>query len=136
MNRISLEEAYKVPDSYQPPFESDLSTNTEYPNLNSFEYRTKTLDGTTVKLEQFWESFDVNDAGNIVLATNNLRGRLWNSSFWGFENVDDVGHVERASYKMQSAANITNIKYMELTMVMYSVYCCFFKNIILKSALI
>lgn len=121
MKRVNIVEAFTVPESYQQPQESDLIENTHYPNLNSLSYRVKVRDEPKIpKLQKFFEVLDVNTMGNAVLVCNDYTGTQWNGSFWGFETIDDVPAIDKASYKLQMQSTITNLKFVEANMVILS----------------
>lgn len=116
MKRVDLVDMYHLPASYQPPADSHLSFNTQYPNLNSREYEKRPADNT-LKVQKFHETIEVNELGNVVLACNDYTARTWNGSFWGFESIDDFGNEQKASYKLRTKAAITNLKYVEAKLV-------------------
>ena len=116
MQRVDLIDVYALPSSYNPPEISQLCTNTQYPNLNSIEYRFKESD-KTLKIQKFQEHIDINEFGNVVLGCNSYTDRVWDGSFWGFEGVEDFGDESKASYKLSTKSPITNIRYTEANMV-------------------
>lgn len=107
MNRLELREMYSIPESYKPPEISQLSTNTQYPNLNSIEYRYKPQDDTLVELHRFFEFLTVNAFGTIALATNNYNGRIWSASIFAYASFDDVGKEGKELFKLRVQASIT-----------------------------
>lgn len=117
MNRVELREMYIIPESYQPPDMSELPTNTMYPNLNSSQYRHKTVDVDEIKLYRFCEIMEVNTMGTVVLATNNYNGRLWFGSIWGYRTFDDVLGPNKELFKLKLDATVTNIKFYDNDMV-------------------
>lgn len=121
MNRVDLVDMYNLPASYQPPADSQLAHNTQYPNLNSREYEKRPAD-LTLKVQKFHETIDVNELGNVVLACNDYTGRIWNGSFWGFESIDDFGDEQKAAYKLSCKASITHLKYVEANLVSIFLY--------------
>lgn len=72
------------------PAEEELSTNTQFPHLNTKEYlrRMKNPEDSTTA-QEFHESFDINLAGKTVVAINDYRTRFWVGHFWGYETTED-----------------------------------------------
>jgi len=120
MNFVKLSEMYKKPSYYLPPPPEELTNNADFPNLNSVEYRVKKITDTELKLQAFWEILEVDTLGQIVLVTNDYVSRLWNGSFWGFENFEDVGHSDKAVYNKQYDHLITNFKFVEPNIALVS----------------
>lgn len=117
MKRVNLTDMFVLPPSYQPPDIPELSTNTQYPNLNSLEYQHKVTTYELTSIPKYYEHFEINSQENVVLASNNYTGRIWEGSFWGFETIDDFGDFQKASYKLRCKAPITNIRYVEANVV-------------------
>lgn len=116
-NFVKLWDMYKKPSSYNPPPPNALTNNSDFPNLNSLEYRVKKIETTERKLKQFWEILEVDTLGQIVLVTNDYVARIWNGSFWGYENFDDVGSETKAVYSKCCEHLITNFKFVEPNIV-------------------
>ena len=112
MERVDLNKAFGIPESYKPPNDHELRTNTEYPNLNSKEYRLKPIDQTT-KLYNYYETLIKNNLGNYILVSNDYSGRLWRGSLWGFDNINDIAIEKKSAFRLQAASAITNIIYIE-----------------------
>lgn len=109
---------FSYPESYQPPDDANLPSNSTYPNLNSREYLNRNPD-ESMSLQKYHDTFDVNSLGNVVLGCNDYTTRMWTGSVWGFDSVSDYGDQERASYKLRCTANVTNVKYVEDNMVTF-----------------
>ncbi|KAJ6649760.1 Protein valois [Pseudolycoriella hygida] len=108
----------KKPSFYTPPPPNELTNNTDFPNLNTMEYRLKKLQIT--KPQSFWEILEVDTLGQIVLVTNDYVTRMWNGSFWGYENLDDVGSAEKAVYGKIYDHLITGFKFVEPNIALVS----------------
>lgn len=118
MNFVKLSEMYKKPSFYSPPPPQELTNNSDFPNLNSLEYRVKKIDDDSdLKLQRFWEILEVDTLGQIVLVTNDYVTRIWNGSFWGYENFDDVGSEKLAVYNKRYEYLITNFKFVQPNIV-------------------
>jgi hypothetical protein len=109
--RVSLIDMFSVPETYKPPEDAELFSNTEYPNQNSREYRKKPVDQSP-QILPFFEAIAINELGNFVLGTNNYRGRIWNAWGWGFESSNDVADSNKSTFKFRASASITNLKYV------------------------
>lgn len=121
MNRVDLVEMYRIPDSYKPPPVSELQTCTSYPNLNSIEYRELPIQETTLRLNSFYELLEANgDQSTMILAANAYTNRLWNGSLYGYEKFHDIGVKEKESFKLILDASITNLRFIEPTMLILS----------------
>lgn len=124
MNFVKLSEMYKKPSFYTPPPPEELTNNADFPNLNSLEYRVKKIDDTELKLQRFWEILEVDTLGQIVLVTNDYVTRIWNGSFWGYENFDDIGSEKLAVYNKRYDHLITNFKFVDPNIVSSFVNGC------------
>lgn len=111
MDRADYVQLYSVPATYQPPEDKDLRDDTRYPNLNSRDYRKRRPD-RTLKHNQFFETLDVNEEGLAVLATNDIRGRIWNGNIWGYENLADFSE-KSASFKLYCDSPVTKLKFLQ-----------------------
>lgn len=116
MNQISMPNIFATPEDYKPPPENQLKECTFYPNLNSTEYMKKPPN-FNIKLQKFYEAFDINENGSIALACNDYTARVWNGSLWGFENIEDFGNPEKATYKTRYQSTITDIKFSDKSIV-------------------
>lgn len=118
MKRANLPEVFAVPEYFKPPPDAELLKNTYYPNLNSLTFRVNLKNEPKVpKLQKYFEIIDVNTLGNAVIACNDYSGSVWNGNFWGFETIEDVAIVKKASYKVRMHSAITNLKFCEANMV-------------------
>lgn len=71
MARRDLVDMYAMPEDYNPPLDKDLSGNTQYPNLNSEEYRRKFC--MTAQAQEFHENLVANSKGQVLVVTNDYR---------------------------------------------------------------
>lgn len=116
MERANYIELFSKPNDYKPPEESELRTNTEYPNLNSKEYRKKPVIRTS-QIQRFFEAFSINEEGDVILASNNIRGRIWDGCVWGFKQIDDLGNHEKSCFVTHCDSPVTNLRYVKTTLV-------------------
>lgn len=128
LDRVDLLEMYSLPNTYQPPQMSELDGNSLYPNLNSIEYRHKTSDQTKVQFHRFIEDISVNSMGTIALSTNIYTGRIWRGALWGYKDFEDVDKADKELFKMNSAAPITNVKFIDNDMVSFHALTSVFVN--------
>lgn len=127
MKRVDMVEMFSKPASYKPPPDDQLSTNTEYPNLNSREYLTRPYSLSTTSptgqpqkpiSRRFNECLVVNELGNAVLVSNSYTDRIWHGNFYGFETLADIGSGEtKSSFRRQCQATVSHMQYVDPTMV-------------------
>lgn len=70
MIRRDLVDMYCVPEDYRPPQEAQLQSNTQYPNLNSEEYRRK-FSVQNLDFGEFYEILTKNASDNSFLVVTN-----------------------------------------------------------------
>lgn len=118
MKRVDMVEMFSTPSFYQPPPDDQLSTNTEYPNLNSREYLTRPYTVTSHTSRRFNECLAVNELGNVALVTNSYVDRIWHGDVWGFESIAEVELGDSKScFRRQCKATVTHVQYVDPTMV-------------------
>lgn len=71
--RRDLVEMYCAPEEYIPPSDKDFIGSTQYPNLNSEEYRRKFSLATNKQPPEFYENILCNDQHQILIARNDYR---------------------------------------------------------------
>ncbi|XP_054741417.1 protein valois [Anastrepha obliqua] len=104
---------YRTPEQHQPPDDTNLAGNTEYPNLNSRDYAKRPLN-RHIRMHQAWECIALNTEQQAIIATNKLSGREWAGSIWGFEDVGDGTKLKpaKACYKLQCQTLISCLQYI------------------------
>lgn len=114
MYRKDLADVYKCPEWHQPPIDvKDMRTCTQYPNINSIEYRNLPVSDET-QLYPFYEWLAANDTqSTMVLATNSYTGRNWNGTLWGYEKFTDIGHKTKEVFKLKVHASTTALRFIE-----------------------
>lgn len=117
-----MAEVFSTPASYNPPNNSELPGNIDYPNLNSKEYRIKETANEPKNIQPFYESVEINENGQAILISNEYIGRIWNGSVWAFDNFDDVGKVEKSLFNLQFPSNVTNLRFFEPNIVSFFYY--------------
>lgn len=71
MSRRDLVEMYCAAEEYHPPADKDFIGSTQYPNLNSEEYRRKfSLTSTD---QEFYENLKLNGKGQALVVNNDYR---------------------------------------------------------------
>lgn len=71
MARRDLVEMYCASAEYNPPVDKDFSGSTQYPNLNSEEYRRRF--SLTSKSQEFYEYLICNEKKQVLVVTNDYR---------------------------------------------------------------
>lgn len=111
---------FSVPSDYNPPPDNELNGNSQFPNLNSVEYRHRAQDDT-INLLPFYECLEANeDQTTILLATNSYTNRLWNGTVFGFSRFSDVGKREASIIQLSFDANVTGCRFIDRTMVLFT----------------
>lgn len=118
MKRVDLYEMYKTPATHQPPDVSALTNSTMYPNMNSVEYRSITFENTT-KLLPFFETFDVNDNGKVVVAANAYTDPLWCGALYGYNDFADIDGNKNGKelFALSYTTSITKLLFLDSTTV-------------------
>lgn len=117
MKRVNLLDMYDTPDFYDPPADDQLATNTQYPNLNSLEYKLRPP-AERSRSRKFFERLAINEAGNAVLVGNRYTDRVWHGHIWGFERLADVnGDVEDCTHAGGDSAALNPAKEAEVVPV-------------------
>lgn len=121
MKRVDLYEMYKAPGTHQPPSLSALKNDTMYPNMNSIEYRNKSIliDKVPARIPPFFETFDVNDNETVILGANTYNDRIWAGTLWGYDKFTDIsGNINgKELFCLNFDAPITNLRFFESSMV-------------------
>ena len=121
LKKVNLVEAYLEPPEYDPPKDiKTLQTSTQYPNMNSVEYRlSSTCYDIGTAMQPFLEVIEQNQAGNIVIAGNNYTGRKFCGSFFGWESAKDglLSDSTETCFRMQCEYFIRAIKFINSTLV-------------------
>lgn len=109
--RLNMIEMFQEPPEYKPPGTVEqLAGCLNYPNLNSQQYRmTRKLPANV--LHPCLEHIVMNEQGLVLVAGNDLMGRRWGSSLYGWENVETVMDDSKASFKRQHRYTITALKF-------------------------
>lgn len=121
-----MAEVFSTPLSYNPPNNTDLPGNIDYPNLNSKEYRIKEPTNKP-SIQPFFEAVEVNENGQAILISNEYIGRIWNGSIWAFENFEDVGKIEKSIFNLPFPSNVTNLKFFAANIVSIFFFCNYLK---------
>ncbi|CAD6997037.1 protein valois [Ceratitis capitata] len=104
---------FRMPEQHQPPDDSELAGNTNYPNLNSRDYAKRPLN-RHIRMHKAWECLSLNTEQQAVIGTNKLSGREWSGSLWGFEDVSDGSMLKpsNAAYKLQCQSLISCLDFV------------------------
>lgn len=115
---------FQPPSNYSPPTDAELIGSTQYPNLNSIEYRNLKVDPNIVKLLPFYESIAANeDQSTLLLTTNSYTGRLWNGSIFGYHRFEEIGVENAEQFKLNVESNISGIRFLDKQMVLFTTAC-------------
>uniref|UniRef100_A0A182WGL8 Uncharacterized protein n=1 Tax=Anopheles minimus TaxID=112268 RepID=A0A182WGL8_9DIPT len=111
--RVDMIATYGTPPSYRPPSTAyELAKSTDYPNMNSTQYRlTEAVPLAEKKLPPFLDLATVNGSGNVIVAGNNYTGRLWEGGFCGWPKVEDLLQEESISFSKRYDAIVTALCY-------------------------
>lgn len=111
---------FLAPSDYNPPPDKELDGNSQFPNLNSVEYRNRPYDNT-INLLPFFERLEANeDQTTILLVSNSYTNRLWNSTVMGFKRFADVGKRDSSIIQLGFDANVTDCRFLDRTMVLFT----------------
>lgn len=120
MEFIDLNEIYQPKASYNPPADNELDGSTEFPNLNSIEYRNRRYDDGLPRLKDFFERIEANaDYSTVLLTTNSYNTRVWDGSLYGYTSFDDVGVAGKEVLKLPFNTNINGLRFIDKSMVSY-----------------
>lgn len=104
-------EKFQEPEEYKPPTTVEtLASSVDYPNLNSLQYRL-THKPTPNILHPFLERAARNCNGQVIVAGNDIMGRRWGSSFYGWENIGEVMNDNAVRFKRQNRYCITALMF-------------------------
>ncbi|XP_055550003.1 protein valois [Wyeomyia smithii] len=109
--RLNMIEMFQEPPEYKPPGTvEELAASLNYPNMNSQQYRmTRKLPANV--LHPCLDHVIRNDSGLVLIAGNDLMGRRWGSSLYGWEDINVVMDDSKASFKKQCRYTITALKF-------------------------
>lgn len=117
---VDYNEYFKAPLDYNPPNDSELDGNSQFPNLNSLDFRNHKSSGSA-KMLPFYELLEANeDQTTILLATNSYTHRLWNSTVFGYERFSAIGKPDESCITLSFEANLTGIRFIEKSMVLFT----------------
>ncbi|XP_031638317.1 protein valois [Contarinia nasturtii] len=117
---VDFSEYFKAPLDYNPPKDTELNGSTQFPNLNSVEFRNRQNDNETTLLP-FYELVEANDdQSTVLLATNSYNQRLWNGSVFGYDCLSDVGKPNADRIKLSFDSNVTGIRFLDKSMVVFT----------------
>lgn len=120
MDRKELAEVYKFPAWHQPPTNINaMRMSTQYPNINSIEFRNLEIHEKVTPMYPFYEWLESNEAQTtVVLATNSYVSRLWNGTLWGYSHLNDVGRNDKEVFKLKLSATTTALRFIEANLLM------------------
>lgn len=121
MKRVDLYEMFKTPATHQPPDVSALTNNSMYPNMNSIEYRNKSIlyQKFAPKLLPFFETFDVNDNGTVICGANTYTDRVWTGALYGYNKFTDIDGNKNGKelFVLNYTSSVTKLLFLEPSMV-------------------
>lgn len=120
MDRKDLAQVYKFPEWHRPPTDvNEMRTCTQYPNINSIEFRNLEIKETETKMYPFYEWLESNELqSTVVLATNSYVSRLWNGTLWGYAQLQDVGQKDKEVFKLKLGATTTAMRFIEANLLL------------------
>lgn len=117
---VNISEFFKVPFDYNAPQDTDLDGSTQYPNLNSIEFRNRQIKKTEDPLT-FYEILEANeDQSTLLLATNSYNRRLWNGAVLGYKQFADVGKPNAELIRLPFDSNVTSIHFLDKVLVFFT----------------
>lgn len=117
---VDFNEHFRAPHDYNPPGDKDLDGNTQFPNLNSVEFRYRQQD-ESIRMLPFYELLESNqDQTTILLGTNSHTQRLWNATLFGYKRFSDIGNIETSCIKLTFDSNLTGIRFVDKSMVIFT----------------
>lgn len=117
---VEFAEYFVSPSDYNPPKDEELNGSTQFPNLNSIEFRNLPRDNS-VRLLPFYELLEANeDQTTILLATNSYNDRLWNGHVFGYEKFADIGQPDAEVIKLEFDANVMGARFIDKMMVLFT----------------
>lgn len=117
---VEFAEYFVSPANYNPPNDYEINGSTQFPNLNSIEFRNLQRD-QSVKLLPFYEILETNeDQTTILLATNSYNDRLWNGTVFGYKQFDDIGKPDAEVIKLEFDSNVMGMRFVDKTMVLFT----------------
>lgn len=116
---VDFSEHFKAPVDYSPPKDSELDGNSQFPNLNSVEFRHRQKDD--IDLLPYYEILEANEnQATFLLATNSYTQRLWNGAVFGYGRFSDVGKPGAEVIKLSFDSNVTGVRFVDSTMVLFT----------------
>lgn len=120
-DEFDLCKKFQVPPDYNPPQTyEEQRVCTQYPNVNTFQYRQKPVEHET-KLWPFIQCFARNSEGTVILGTNSYQTRIWNGSLYAFDDVvEDQPQFEtrESVFKARTETPVSVLKFIDDTMFM------------------
>lgn len=117
---VDLNESFRAPPDYNPPKDTELDGNTQFPNLNSIAFRNQQHDNG-INMLPFYELLEANqDQTTILLATNSYTQRTWNSNVFGYGCFSDIGRVDASTIKLSFDSNLTGVRFVDKSMVVFT----------------
>lgn len=117
---VQFSNYFKAPLDYDPPKDTELDGTTQFPNLNSIEFRNRQNE-KCVTLLPFYEILETNeDQTTFLLATNSYNQRLWNGAVFGYGKFTDIGKTNAGAVKLPFDSNVTGMRFVDKTMVLFT----------------
>lgn len=121
LKHVDFSEIYATPKWHQPPEGTKLDGCTNYPNLNSINFRQSAPSKDAA--EDFYEVLETNEAeSTFILAANSYTGRLWDSSLYFYDRAEDVGSSEKCALRSKLNATVSNIRFIDEKMFLLTDY--------------
>lgn len=109
---VDYQKVYQIPEDYQPPVGYEaMAASTQFPNLNSNEYRAKPVTYEK-KVLPCIEILEKDTNNGYIVASNEISGRLWYGNIFGYKSFDDfrTGNIENSLFHIRTESTITQMK--------------------------
>lgn len=112
---VNFSDYFHPPNDYKTPIDGELEGNTQFPNLNSTEYRNRTY--TPYSLP-FFETIATNDdQSTILLAANSYVNRLWDGALFVYRQFEDVGQDHKEELRLSFDSNLNGMRFLDKTFI-------------------
>lgn len=107
---------FNSPADYTQPNENELAGNTQYPNMNSVEYRRRQYQPTE---PTFYETITTNATqSTILLVANSYVNRFWDSTIHIYKQFDDIEQTKQSQQQLRFNTNVNHIRFIDDMLVM------------------
>lgn len=102
---------FNSPADYRQPSANDLANNTQFPNMNSIEYRHRTYQPSEPSA---YEKLAANPSRTtVLLAANTYVNRLWDGAIFVYKHFDDVGRPDQSLHRLPFDTNVNHVRFID-----------------------